>query len=51
MKSFKLEKPKGDADVTHETLMWGLILFLVIVPIIVIVAAPFLTNFLELSSS
>jgi hypothetical protein len=37
MKSFKLEKPRGDADVTHEALLWLLVFAVVIAPLLFVV--------------
>jgi hypothetical protein len=34
MKSFRMEKASGDQDVTHEALMWILVLLFVIVPLL-----------------
>jgi hypothetical protein len=38
MKSFKLEKTSGNADVTQETLMWLVVLVVVILPLLGVVA-------------
>ena len=37
MKSFKLEKTSGDADVTHEALIWLVVFALVIAPALYVV--------------
>ena len=37
MKSFKLERPHADADVTHEALLWLLVLAFVVAPVLLAV--------------
>jgi hypothetical protein len=37
MKSFRLEKTSGNADVTHEALLWLLVLTFVVAPVLGIV--------------
>jgi hypothetical protein len=34
MKSFRLEKTSGNADVTHEALIWLLVFVLVVAPVL-----------------
>ena len=34
MKSFRLEKTSGDADVTHEALIWLVVFVFVIAPLL-----------------
>jgi hypothetical protein len=46
MKSFRLKKTSGDEDVTYEALVWLVVLALVIVPLIVFVAGPYLRDFM-----
>lgn len=39
MKSFRLDKAsaRGDADVTHEALLWLLVLVIVVAPVLAVV--------------
>lgn len=37
MKSFKLERPRGNQDVTHEALLWLLVLVIVVFPVLAFV--------------